>query len=287
MFAIMGITGQVGGATARALLADKFAVRAVVRDQRRASAWVAQGADIAVADMNDVDALVRAFTNVDGVFAMIPPNFAPAADFAESRGIIDTLRTALERAAPPKVVCLSSIGAQHDTGLGLVTQLHMLENALGTLPFPIAFLRPAWFMENIAWDIAPARASGVLHSFLHPLDRALPMVATVDIGHIAARRLRQRWSGRKKVEIEGPARYSPADLASTLTQALHRPVKAVAVPPETWEETFRQQGTIDPSPRIDMLNGFNNGWIDFEGTPNEHLAGETTLEEAVAALLPR
>jgi NAD(P)H dehydrogenase (quinone) len=287
MFAVMGITGQVGGATARALLADKFAVRAVVRDPLRTSAWVAQGADIAVADMNDEDALVAAFANVDGVFAMIPPNFAPTSDFAESRGIIDALRGALVRAAPPKVVCLSSIGAQHDSGLGLITQLHMLENALGSLPLPVTFLRPAWFMENIAWDIAPARTTGLLHSYLHPLDRAIPMVSTADIGHVAARRLRQRWSGRKVVEIEGPARYSPADLASILAQALHRPVKPVAVPPQTWEETFRQQGTIDPSPRIDMLNGFNNGWIDFEGAPGEHLAGETTMEEAIAALLPR
>jgi NAD(P)H dehydrogenase (quinone) len=218
---------------------------------------------------------------------MIPPNFAPTSDFAESRGIIDALRGALVRAAPPKVVCLSSIGAQHDSGLGLITQLHMLESALGSLPLPVTFLRPAWFMENIAWDIAPARTTGLLHSYLHPLDRAIPMVSTADIGHVAACRLRQRWSGRKVVEIEGPARYSPADLASILAQALHRPVKPVAVPPQTWEETFRQQGTIDPSPRIDMLNGFNNGWIDFEGAPGEHLAGETTMEEAVAALLPR
>jgi hypothetical protein len=40
-----------------------------------------------------------------------------------------------------------------------------MEEVLGELPTPIAFLRAAWFMENFAWDIIPARESGVVPSF--------------------------------------------------------------------------------------------------------------------------
>jgi NAD(P)H dehydrogenase (quinone) len=43
---------------------------------------------------------------------------------------------------------------------------------------PIVFLRPAWFMENSSWDVAPARAQGIIPSFLQPLDKPVPMVAT-------------------------------------------------------------------------------------------------------------
>jgi uncharacterized protein YbjT (DUF2867 family) len=57
MYAITGITGQVGGALARALLAANKPVRAVVRDQEKAKAWAEQGCEIALANMNDTDAL--------------------------------------------------------------------------------------------------------------------------------------------------------------------------------------------------------------------------------------
>jgi NAD(P)H dehydrogenase (quinone) len=39
----------------------------------------------------------------------------------------------------------------------LLNQLGLVEKALGALPTPVCFLRAAWFMENVAWDVAPAR----------------------------------------------------------------------------------------------------------------------------------
>jgi uncharacterized protein YbjT (DUF2867 family) len=92
--------------------------------------------------------------------------------------------TAIEAANPSKVVCLSTIGAQA-TQPNLLNQLGLLERALGALPSPVCFLRAVWFMENAAWDVAPARDAGVVPSFLQPLDKPVPMVATADIGHLA------------------------------------------------------------------------------------------------------
>ena len=56
----------------------------------------------------------------------------------------------------------------------------------GTLQIPVTCLRPALFMENSAWDVAEARDSGVIASFLQPLDKPVPMIATADIGRLAA-----------------------------------------------------------------------------------------------------
>src|SRR5579863_10787129 len=53
MYAITGITGKVGGALARALLADRRPVRAVVRDIEKGLFWAAQGCEIALAEMQD------------------------------------------------------------------------------------------------------------------------------------------------------------------------------------------------------------------------------------------
>ena len=78
MYAIMGITGRVGGAIAENLLAQGEKIRAVIRNPEKAARWGDRGAEIAVADVDDPNALASAFEGTDGVFLMIPPNFAPA-----------------------------------------------------------------------------------------------------------------------------------------------------------------------------------------------------------------
>lgn len=70
-------------------------------------------------------------------------------------------------------VCLSAIGAQCEQ-TNLLGQLRTMEQEFRTLPMPVTFLRPGWFLENSLWDVAPARHSGVMPSFLQPLDHAAP-----------------------------------------------------------------------------------------------------------------
>lgn len=283
MFAVTGITGQVGGVVARTLLASGKDVRAVVRDQARAAAWVRQGCQLAVANMNDAQALQQAFTGVEAAFVLLPPNFDPTPGFPESRQIIAALKKALEQSHPGRVVCLSTVGAQARQE-NLLTQLSIMEQEMGVLPFPVTFLRPAWFMENTAWDVGPARETGVIASYLQPLQRAIPMVATADVGRVAAELLQEDWSGRRVVELEGPQHVSPNDIAASLAGLLGRKVQAVAVPRENWEQRFRSQGARNPIPRIQMLDGFNEGWLTFEHAPCH---GQIGLDLVLRSLVNR
>ena len=200
MYAITGITGKVGGEVARALLSAKRPVRAVLRDAGKGDAWRDRGCSVAIADLLDVAALTAAFSGAEGVFVLLPPSFDPSPGFPEARAIIAAVRSALVSAHPPKVVCLSTIGAQA-TQPSLLSQLGVVETVLGDLPMPVTFLRPAWFMENSSWDVAAARDASVIPSFLQPLDKRFPMVATADIGHLGAELLQETWSGRRVVEL--------------------------------------------------------------------------------------
>src|ERR1700679_3526646 len=91
MYAVMGITGKVGGAVARTLLAKGEKVRGIVRDPEKAADWRKQGVELFKADYDDVDALTAAFTGVAGVFVMVPPNFAPTPGFAETKATLKVL----------------------------------------------------------------------------------------------------------------------------------------------------------------------------------------------------
>ena len=74
--AVVGATGQQGGATARALLEAGANVRALVRDPAKpaAQALVAAGAQLAIADLQDPETLRAAFDGVSRVFAMTTMN---------------------------------------------------------------------------------------------------------------------------------------------------------------------------------------------------------------------
>ena len=247
MFAITGITGQVGGATVRKLLQGGEKVRAVLRDPAKSPAWEAQGCDVAVAEMTDADALAHAFGNATGVFVLIPPVFDPAPGFPEVKQVIGALVEALRTARPSRVVCLSTIGAQTSRP-NLLSQLGLVEQALGTVDLPVALLRAAWFIENSAADVMAAKTDGIIRSHLQPLDKPVPMVATADIGSVAAELLREQWTGQRIVELEGPRRISPEAIATSLSGLLGRPVRVEAVPRPGWEAEFRAAGRSQSAP---------------------------------------
>jgi NAD(P)H dehydrogenase (quinone) len=286
MFAIMGITGNVGGEVARNLWAAQQPVRGVVRDVVRSGEWAQRCREVAQADINDAPALTSAFQGAEGVFVLVPPNFDPSPDFREARATAATLRSALEAARPGKVVYLSTIGAQASQS-NLLTQHCIIERALGDLSAPTTFLRPGWFMENSSWDVVPAHDRGVIPSFLQPLDKPVPMVATADIGRVAVELLRETWSGRRVVEMESQHRVTPNDIAAAFAKLLGRAVRMEAVPRDTWETLFKSQGMQNPTPRIRMLDGFNEGWIEFERGETGSRKGNVALETVLQTLIER
>jgi uncharacterized protein YbjT (DUF2867 family) len=280
MYVITGITGKVGGALAHHLIEAGQPVRAVMRDAGKAAYWADLGCEIALARMEDVQALTEAFRGATGVFILPPSDFDPLPDFPAARAVIAAVSQALQAAAPKKVLCLSTIGAQARE-LNLLTQRTLMEQALSALDLPVTFLRPAWFMENALYDVIAARETGVIHSFLQPLDKAVPMIATADIGALAAQLLQQDWAGRRVVELEGQW-VSPNDIARSLTQILGRDVRAEVVERDTWEALLRAQGAQNPTPRMRMVDGFNEGWICFEH--DQVLTGSTSLDSVLRKL---
>jgi hypothetical protein len=81
MYAITGITGKVGGALARTILAADQSVRAVVRNAEKGRSWAGKGCEVALAEMEDAKALVAAFKDVEGVLILPPSEFDPAPGF--------------------------------------------------------------------------------------------------------------------------------------------------------------------------------------------------------------
>ena len=284
MYAVMGVTGKVGGAVAAGLIREGAGVRAVMRDAAKARAWNEKGCEVAIAQTEDAAALTAAFRDVEGAFVMLPAVFDPKPGFPEARAAIEAIRKSLEAARPPKVVCLSTIGADAQQP-NLLNQLGSFEQALQSLPAPVTFLRPAWFLDNAAFDSASARTAGRIDSFLQPLDKQYPMVAARDVGFVASELLQETWSGHRVVELEGPGRVTPNQIAQAFSTSLGTPIATRVASRQEWEKLFRSQGMQNPTPRMQMLDGFNEGWIAFSGGGKNVRKGSTTLEQVIASIV--
>ena len=283
MYAVIGITGQVGRVAANLLLEKNLPVRAVLRNPVKGGEWKNKGTEVAIAELHDAASLENAFKNTSGVFVMTPPLFDSNDPLNDHNRMLDALVTAIKRAKPEKVVYLSSVGAHLENGTGAIRKLYDMEQAFKTLDIPTASIRAAWFMENFQGSIAYAKESGKLPSFLNPLDLSIPMVSATDIGKLAADLLEENWKGHRILELSGPCSYSANDVAYVLSYRLNRPVRAEAIPAEQYATTYESFGFTSAASQLmaEMNEGFNQKHITFEKTGQEQVAGKTLLEDAI------
>jgi NAD(P)H dehydrogenase (quinone) len=287
MFTVMGITGKVGGAVVENLLAAGKTVRGVVRNPERAKAWADRGVELVTSAYDDTQELAKAFAGSEGVFAMIPPDFAPAPDLPDQKRSIAAMREALDQAKPGKAVFLSSIGSEQTSGLGLITSTHLMEQATRTLSIPVAYLRAGSFMENWLGMVDNIRKTGEMPFFYAPLDRKFPLVATRDIGQAGAQVLQQSWTGERVIEVDGPKGGTDLhEVATAFGKALGREVKAMQLPEQAWQSVLEAIGT--PADRtglyIEMVKSFNSQWIHFGNPGTEAFYGPTSIDEFALVL---
>jgi uncharacterized protein YbjT (DUF2867 family) len=241
MYIILGGTGHVGSAAARALLRQGERVTIITRDASKGEAWQREGASIAVADARDTDALRRVFRTGKRAFLINPPA-DPATDTdVEERRTVSSIVAALDGSGLEKIVAESTYGAQRIERSGDLGVLYELERALDAQPIPVSIIRAAYYMSNWDASLESARNVGVVRSML-PADFHLPMVAPQDLGEFAARLLTEPVDQVGRHHMEGPQRYSPADVAAAFARALNKQVRVDPVPRERWQEAFESLG---------------------------------------------
>jgi uncharacterized protein YbjT (DUF2867 family) len=283
MFLVTGITGKVGGATAEHLLAHGKKVRALVRNREKAAHWANQGVELVDGDWNDSVAIEHALKGVEGAFVMLPAVWAPSPDFREAKSVIANYVEALTRASPPRVVALSSMGANRTSGLGMITALSLLEQGFRDLTLPIAYVRAGGFFENFLYGLQVAQG-GTFPVYYDPTDRKSTMVATYDVGaEVASLLTGQSWLGHRVIELG--SMVSADEVATQLGEVLKAEVKAFAVPRSGWPAAFEQFGIPkgQTGPAEAMFDAVNSGWmaVGVEGT--EHVPGTTSARDVFAA----
>jgi uncharacterized protein YbjT (DUF2867 family) len=285
MYLVMGGSGHVGSAVASALLERRERVSIITHDANHAAGWTQRGAEVLVADIWNPASLRAAFKLGRRAFLLNPPADTSKDTDSIERKTVAKILEALDGSGLEKVVAASTGGAQAGDRIGDLNVLWELERGLDEQPIPAAVQRGAYYMSNWVAQMDAVRETGQLQSMI-PADMEIAMVAPQDLGRYAAARLVSPLDDVALRHVEGPKRYSPAEIAQAFSQALSRPVEVVVTPRERIEEAFKELGFSSPAAhsyarmtRLCLDNGF--------AMPEDSVQGATTFEEYLDGVLAK
>lgn len=288
MYVIAGVTGQTGRAVAETLLEEGRPVTVIVRAAANGEAWRAKGANVAVAELGDAAAMQRALAGATGAYLLLPPNYGAVRYLDDRQRLADAMAKAVAASKIPHVVLLSSIGAQQVSGTGPIATVRYAETVMAPAVGRLTVIRASYFLENWATVLGSAKETGILPSFLTP-QRKIPMVATRDIGRVAAQSLTNPPGGLRVIELAGPRAYSPEDIGQTVGSLVNREVRVQAAPISAVVPTFTSFGFSENAARLfeEMYAGINSGHVAFEERGTELHRGTVTAGEVFRGLLGR
>ena len=284
MFVIAGATGNTGSIVIDILLAKGKQVRALVRDEKSRAALEKKGAEVAVVDLENEKALAAALTGAEAAYFLSPPDLGATDFLADRAKTFESIAHAIDAAHLPHVVLLSSAGAQHERGTGIIASLAIAERRLARTTAKTTFVRAAYFLENWA-AVAAAVKAGVLPTFLRP-DQVIPMVAAKDIAATVANALLEKEPGI--VELSGPRDYSSNDIAAIFAKLAGKPVEVQAAPLSAVVPTYTGFGMSASVAELfrGMYEGIGDGTVDFDrGTGTRQVRGSVTAEQTFGHLL--
>jgi uncharacterized protein YbjT (DUF2867 family) len=261
--AVFGATGAQGGPVVRALLDAGRPVRVIVRDQSKAQPLAERGAEVAVAELTDADALTAALSSVSGAFAHLP--FVPVMEFI--RPATQALSKALVAAQVPLTVFSTSGSVpSKPTGVASFDTKAEAKRILLASGAPLIVFEPAGYLANLSAPfVAPPIVKAGELRYPLPAAHRQPWVSVEDQARLAVLALgRPDLAGRT---FGIGAQLTGSDLAAGLSQGLGRPVTYAPVSPATFAATVTPMLGADIAAALDhdySLLGARGSGLDLD-----------------------
>lgn len=237
MYVILGASGHIGSAVIDALRGSGEKVIAVVHSTQKAEAIDRDGVEPVVADVADAARLRSILQRGRRAFLLNPPADTKGDTNAGELKTVRSIAAALEDSGLEKLVVASTYGALDGDGIGDLSVLYEFERLVKVSGVPAAINRGAYYFTNLDMLMQHAKETGHLPTPF-PADMKMPMVSPSDLGEAAAARLKSPISDIGIDYIEGPERYSFADVAKAFSSLLGRPVTTETIPREKFEDYY-------------------------------------------------
>lgn len=284
MYVVTGATGNTGKVIASNLLDAGEKVRIVGRNADKMKELSDRGAEAAIGDLQDPGFVRSCFEGARAVFAMIPPNFQ-AENYREYQNrITDVLIEAARDTGVKHVLTLSSVGAHLPEKAGVIQGLYDMEqkwNSAGDIH--VLHLRPSYFMENILAQVDTIKSMGVMGSPIKG-DMKFPMVATKDIGELAAKRMQKLdFTGKSVQYILGPRDVSYSEVAGIIGNVIGIPdLKYMEFPYEDAKKAMMEGWGLTENGAdlfVEFMRTANEGRLFEDVRRDEESTTKTSIEE--------
>jgi uncharacterized protein YbjT (DUF2867 family) len=234
MILLTGITGNIGGATARALLEKGVRFRALVRDLGKAASWAEQGVELVQGDLEDAESVRRALAGVDRALLVMPNG-----EFQE-RTELSFVRTAKE-AGLAWIIKLSSPEAVRGTTSPIPLAHIAAEDAIMASGLKWTFVRPSFYMQNFRGSVKAAAATGKLSM---PMGKGtVALTDNNDAGQFVAHILTDGNPAQHHgqcYDITGPDPVMDfQQVAQAIGEAIGKPVAYEDCDPKAFQEAIR------------------------------------------------
>lgn len=282
-------TGNVGRAAVDRLLEADVEVVVIHREPAKLGHLEARGTYVRQGSLDNEEALARATGGVDALL-WVTPSVPTAMNLRASQNQFGVAAAAAITAnAIPRVVNISSVGAQHDAGTGPIAGLHDVEEMLDATGAAVMHLRAAYFYDNYVPQVQVVRALG---SIMLPIagDYSVPMIAARDVGITAAvKLLDESWTSSSILGLHGPEDLTFDDAAAAISAACGRNIAHTEVDDLQARMGLSMLGlsgsVIDAM--LEMYHAIETGHLVSAEERAPEPTTETTMEEwAVQTMAP-
>jgi uncharacterized protein YbjT (DUF2867 family) len=256
---ITGAAGDTGRAAVREALSLGLIVRAMVRKiDTRSEALAAQGAEIVVGDLQNINSLVPALKDIDAAYFVYPvaPGLIPAVvNFAQ----------AAKEAGTKAVLNLSQRSADRNSSSDSCRDSFIAEEVFNWSGIPVIHLRPTYFLEWLTypWQL-PFLQKGILRMPVGK-GRHSPIAADDQARAIAALLKDPEEHIGKTIPLSGPVKMDHEQMAAELTEALGRKITFQNIPIGEYVASITEMGV--PPYIVQHLGGT---MLDYQ---HGHMAG--------------
>lgn len=275
VYAVLGATGHIGKQIIAELSETNEQVVAITRDEGKAAQITTDNVKGVAVDVPDTAALRAVLARANRAFLLNPPAPPTSDTNREELRTARSISAALIGSGLEKVVVASTYGAQPGDDIGDLSVLFEFERSVEAAAVPCAINRGAYYFTNLDPMVEPAQRG--LLSTPFPDDLVMPMVSPVDLGKAAVDRLIGPVDDVGIRYVEGPSRYTMANVANVMSRLLGHPVELERIPRDGIERSFIDFGFSPLA--ASAYARMTEATIDNPELPGDFIRGNMTLEQ--------
>lgn len=271
---ITGATGRIGRRVVAGLVSADQPVRVLVRDKEKAKRILPTGIEVFTGNLADYDLVKSAIDGTESVMLLSPVD--PMQVKLQGNIVNAAMAT-----SHPYIVKISGLGTALDSYVDSGRWHAETERQIQSCGLPHTFLRPLFYMQNLAFLIDSARSEGIIRAGVGK--SKIAMVDADDVAEVIVKLLICRnINVNQKVTLTTAKSVTYDQVAGFFAQVLEREVSYEQQSLDDVRQALRKSN--QPEWHINILLQFNRAFLEGMGdVPNNVV--EDLLGRPAKALL--